>query len=55
VGGVTTSYTPDDSNRLIAVNGVTVTNDANGNVTGDGTKAYSWDVRGRLVGMSRAR
>jgi YD repeat-containing protein len=52
VGGVTTSYTPDDANRLIAVNGVTVTNDANGNVTGDGTKTYSWDVRGRLMGMT---
>jgi RHS repeat-associated protein len=52
VGGVTTSYTPDDANRLIAVNGVTVTNDANGSVTGDGTKTYSWDVRGRLVGMT---
>jgi uncharacterized protein RhaS with RHS repeats len=48
VGGVTSSYTPDDANRLIAVNGVAVTNDANGNVTGDGTKTYSWDVRGRL-------
>jgi RHS repeat-associated protein len=52
VGGVATNYTPDDANRLIAVNGVTVTNDANGNVTGDGTKTYSWDVRGRLVGMT---
>jgi hypothetical protein len=41
VGGVTTSNTPDDANRLIAVNGVTVTNDANGNVTGDGSETYS--------------
>ncbi len=45
MGGVVTSYTPDDANSLIAVKGVTVTNDANGNVTGDGTKTYSWDER----------
>jgi hypothetical protein len=35
--------------KLIAVNGVTVTNDANGTMTEDGSKTHRWDVRGRLV------
>ena len=36
------------------MNGVAVTHDADGEVTADETGgAYTWDVRGRLVGLSR--
>jgi hypothetical protein len=52
VGSTTTSSTPNDANCLISVNGVPVVHDANGNVTGDGTRTYAWDVRGRLVGLT---
>jgi RHS repeat-associated protein len=53
VGGVSTSYTYNSANRLTAVNGVTVTSDANGNVTAYNGDSYTWDVRGRLAGLSR--
>jgi RHS repeat-associated protein len=54
VGGVNTSYTVDAADHLTAVNGAAVTSDANGNVTQDETGgAYSWDVRGRLVGLTK--
>jgi RHS repeat-associated protein len=53
VGGVTTSYTYNSANRLTAVNGVTVSSDANGNVTAYNGDSYTWDVRGRLSGLSR--
>jgi RHS repeat-associated protein len=36
------------------VNGVTVSSDANGNVTAYNGDSYTWDARGRLVGLSRA-
>jgi YD repeat-containing protein len=54
VGGVNTSYTVDAADHLTAVNGSSVTSDANGSVTQDETGgAYSWDVRGRLTGLTK--
>jgi YD repeat-containing protein len=52
-GGVTTSYTYNAADRLTAVNGATVTSDLNGNVTAYGSDNYTWDVRGRMVGLAR--
>jgi RHS repeat-associated protein len=54
VGGVTTNYTYDAADRLLTVNGATVTSDANGNVTAYGTDSYTWDVRGRLQQINRS-
>jgi RHS repeat-associated protein len=54
VGGVNTSYTVDAADHLLTVNGAAVTSDANGSVLQDETGgAYSWDVRGRLVGLTK--
>lgn len=39
----------DAGNRLVNWNGKTITFDRNGNMTGDGTNTYVWDVRDRLV------
>ena len=41
--------TPDGLNRNAAVGGVTQTYDANGNLTGDGTRAFTYDVENRLL------
>ena len=44
----------DGADHLTAVNSAAVTSDANGNVTQDETGgAYTWDVRGRLVGLTK--
>jgi RHS repeat-associated protein len=43
----TTAY--DAANRLTNWNGATVATDANGSLTGDGTRSYQWDERNRLV------
>ncbi len=40
MGGVTTSSTYNNANRLLTVNGAAVTSDANGNVTASGTDTY---------------
>jgi hypothetical protein len=51
---VVTNYTYDSADHLTAVNGNAVTSDANGNVTQDDTGGlYSWDVRGRLIGLTK--
>ena len=39
----------DNNNRLTSWAGATITYDANGNMTSDGTKTYVWDARDRLV------
>ena len=53
-GGVTTNYTYNAADRLATVNGTAVSHDANGQVTADETGgAYTWDVRGRLSGLTR--
>lgn len=52
-GGVTTTYTYNAANRLTAVNGAPVTHDANGNLVGYGNDTYAWDVRDRLLSLTR--
>ena len=52
--------TPDAANRIPSFNGGNVSHDYNGNMTSwtfscggiNRTQTYSWDVRGRLVGIS---
>jgi RHS repeat-associated protein len=46
------AYTPDGLNRYSAVAGVSFGYDANGNLTGDGTNTYVYDVENRLVTRS---
>jgi RHS repeat-associated protein len=48
-----TDYTCDGANCLLTVGGRPVTHDPNGNVTAYGADAYTWDVRGRLVKLTR--
>ena len=45
-----TSY--DYANEMLAYDGNNLTYDANGNLTSDGTKTYTWDARNRLVGIN---
>ncbi len=42
----------DVANQQTQFNGVTQTFDANGNLTNDGTKTYTWDARNRLTAIS---
>jgi RHS repeat-associated protein len=46
------SATYDAANEQTAFVGATLTYDANGNLTSDGTNTYVWDARNRLVAMS---
>lgn len=52
VAGATTTFAYDADNRLTTAGAVPVTHDANGNLVSDGTRTYTWDVRGRLAGVS---
>jgi YD repeat-containing protein len=50
----TVSYTANDMNQYTAVDSVTPTYDANGNLTYDGTFTYTYDAENRLVAASGA-
>ncbi|MFZ0660288.1 MAG: hypothetical protein WAM05_16335, partial [Candidatus Binataceae bacterium] len=39
-------------NGMTAFNGTTLSYDANGNLTGDGTNTYTWDARNHLTAIS---
>jgi RHS repeat-associated protein len=47
---VTSTY--DANNRLTQLNGASLSYDANGNTTNDGTNSYTWDARNRLTSLS---
>ena len=52
--GLCTSMTYDttnNNNRLLKIGSASVTYDAAGNVTGDGTYTYQWDAEGRLASV----
>ena len=49
----TTTYTYDDANRLLTVNGVAQQFDANGNLINDGTKTYAYDSANRLKSITQ--
>jgi hypothetical protein len=51
-GGNSTTYNTD--NAMTAFNGQALGYDANGNLTSDGTNAYTWDARDHLTGISGA-
>jgi RHS repeat-associated protein len=46
------SATYDAANEQTAFAGATLTYDANGNLTNDGTNTYQWDARNRLISIS---
>jgi len=54
VNGVVTSYTYAAADCLTSANGVAYTWDDNGNLTGDGTRSYTYDAVDRLLTVSRA-
>ena len=39
-------------NEMTAFNGATLSYDADGNLTGDGTNTYTWDARGHLATLA---
>jgi YD repeat-containing protein len=47
-----TSATYDDANQIATWAGTSFTYDDNGNLTSDGSKAYSWNARNELTGIS---
>jgi RHS repeat-associated protein len=49
-----TSATYDAANQISTWAGTTFTYDSNGNLTGDGTKSYTWNVRNQLTAISGA-
>ncbi|MCC6192206.1 MAG: hypothetical protein IT318_24510 [Anaerolineales bacterium] len=49
---ITTTYSYDDANRLIAVDGQPYTWDANGNLRFDGVLTYTYDAANRLIGTT---
>jgi RHS repeat-associated protein len=46
------SATYDDANQIATFGGTTFTYDANGNLTFDGTRSYSWNHRNELTGIT---
>ncbi|PKH88322.1 RHS repeat-associated core domain-containing protein [Colwellia sp. Bg11-28] len=53
VVGATGSYVVNGLNQYTKVNGKTVTNDDNGNLTSDGNFSYTYDIENRLLTSSR--
>lgn len=49
---LTDTYTYDESNRLMEVDGISYTWDANGNLLADGANSYTYDSANRLVEVS---
>jgi RHS repeat-associated protein len=49
----TTSYNAD--NEQSTFNGVSLSYDSNGNLTGDGTNTYTWDARNHLTQITQRR
>ncbi|MEJ1962662.1 MAG: RHS repeat-associated core domain-containing protein, partial [Gammaproteobacteria bacterium] len=47
----THSYVSDGLNRYASVNGTVFTYDANGNLTGDGARTFSYDIENRLTSV----
>ena len=47
-----TGNTFNADNEMTAFNGTPLSYDANGNLTNDGTNAYTWDARNHLTAMS---
>ncbi|GAA2808641.1 hypothetical protein GCM10010505_38540 [Kitasatospora aburaviensis] len=52
VPGTTAASTYDAANQLATVGGKAVGYDADGNLTSDGTTAYTWNARGQLVALN---
>jgi RHS repeat-associated protein len=48
----TTFATYNAMDQLPSLNGTTLSYDANGNLTSDGTNSYTWNARGQLTGVS---
>ncbi len=49
---VNRAYVPDGLNRYASVAGVNYSHDANGNLTGDGTRTMAYDVENRLLSVT---
>jgi RHS repeat-associated protein len=49
---VNRAYTTNGLNQYTAAGGATITYDANGNLVGDGTSTYTYDIENRLIGRS---
>jgi len=47
-----TQYTYDPANRLVEVDGVAYTWDANGNLLSDGSRTFTYDAANRLIAVS---
>jgi RHS repeat-associated protein len=50
-GAVTQTASYNNLNQLTNLSGQSLTYDANGNLTSDGQRTYSWDAENRLVGI----
>jgi RHS repeat-associated protein len=48
------SVTHDDANRVLTFGGAALSHDANGNLTSDGTRTYTWNARNQLVAIDGA-
>jgi RHS repeat-associated protein len=48
------SVTHDDANRVLTFGGAALTHDANGNLTSDGARTYTWNARNQLVAVDGA-
>jgi RHS repeat-associated protein len=52
--GFTRPYTSNGLNQYASVSGIAYSYDGNGNLTNDGTTAYTYDIENRLVGVNGA-
>ncbi len=54
IGSTTTTYSYDNANRMISVDGLTYTWDDNGNLINDGVNTYEYDIENRLTKITNA-
>lgn len=47
-----TSATYDDANQIATFGGTTFSYDANGNLTNDGVRSYTWNARNQLASLT---
>jgi RHS repeat-associated protein len=49
---LTRTYTPNGRNQYTAISGATITHDARGNLTSDGSRSFTYDLENRLLSVS---
>ncbi len=54
IGGVSLASSYDTANQQATFGGISLSHDANGNLTAKGPAFYQWDLKNRLVSATTA-